>query len=63
MRNARSAWTASGSCRTGEGIAAVAKAPLRETLAAGLLMASEWDGAAPLLVRFAAQALLQLQRF
>ncbi len=40
---------------------AMAKAPLRETLAAGLLLASGWDGAAPLLDPFCGSGTIPIE--
>lgn len=40
---------------------AVAKAPLRETLAAGLLMASGWDGSTPLLDPFCGSGTIPIE--
>jgi putative N6-adenine-specific DNA methylase len=40
---------------------AVAKAPLRETLAAGLLMAAGWDGASPLLDPFCGSGTIPIE--
>ena len=40
---------------------AVAKAPLRETLAAGMLLASGWDGAAPLLDPFCGSGTIAIE--
>lgn len=40
---------------------AVAKAPLRETLAAGLLLASGWDGSAPLLDPFCGSGTIPIE--
>ena len=40
---------------------AVAKAPLRETLAAGMLLAAGWDGSAPLLDPFAGSGTIAIE--